>query len=86
MERIECPIRVEIILFQFNSTSFRILSHAAFYVLTSSRGGTSSTLKASRSPELLWYVGLPHSSTWTLTGSMMDRAVSCSFPSRHENT
>lgn len=55
-------------------------------VLTSSRGGTSSTLKASRSPEVLWYVGLPHSSTWTLTGSMMDSAVSCSLPSRHENT
>lgn len=31
--------------------------------LTSSSGGMSSTLKASRSPELLWYVGLPHSST-----------------------
>lgn len=55
-------------------------------VLTSSRGGMSSTLKASRSPEVLWYVGLPHSSTCTLTGSMMDSAVSCSLPSRHENT
>lgn len=55
-------------------------------VLTSSRGGMSSTLKASSKPELLWYVGLPHSSTWMFTGSMMDNAVSCSLPRRQENT
>ena len=58
---------------------------------TSSEGGRSSSEVASSSPPedsdgRLWRRGLPLSSSVTIIGSMIDRAVSSSAAREHENT